>query len=265
MRIFLSGLLLILCSLSLRAEEPLPPEFLDAAPKVQLYMAYAQFKMAQHATARRMWEAIQGAGEAEAAFNLGILYEQGMGVVADGPRAAAYYLKAAQSGSRAGAYQLGLMHATRPELVDRATAERWLSAAALDGDEDAAQLLQQLLQQGDLTDPLLRVRAMIAANQTESALALLREQTALLPPNYRALTLLAWLHETGLGVERDIDRAAELFRRAADGGDAEAQYALAVMLQTGVGQVRDPTEAERWLQRAADQGYQPAIGKLAEH
>jgi len=63
-------------------------------------------------------------------------------------------------------------------------------------------------------------------------------------------------------VERDIDRAASLFRRAAEAGNAEAQYALSVMYQTGVGQTQDDELAKQWLMRSAEQNYPPAINKL---
>lgn len=251
-----------LLSGALYAAGPLPVEFLDARPRVQLYMAYAQFKMANHDTARRMWEQIGGTGAGEAAFNLGILYEQGLGVAADPERAAVHYLQAARKGSRAAAYQLGLLHRSRPDLIDRTTAEHWLSMAALDGDTDAGKLLDELLRGGAARDPLVEIRGLIAAGETNAALTLIHQRVDQTPPDYRALTLLGWLHETGLGVERDILRAAALFRQAALGGDPQAQYALAVMLETGVGQPRDQDAAALWLERAAALGYQPAIAKL---
>ncbi|WP_210397851.1 tetratricopeptide repeat protein [Motiliproteus sediminis] len=240
------------------ARELLPPEFVDADPRVQLYMAYAQFKMANHRMARLMWERIGGSGEAEAAFNLGIVYEQGLGVPADLQRAVDYYRKAAQGGSRAGAYQLGLMQFSHPALVAKSEARHWLSVAALDGDEDAAALLQQLLGPDQAADPLTELRLRLAAGETEAALAALQSLVDADPPAPRALTLLAWMYERGVGVGHDIERAGALFRQAAEAGDAEAQYALAVMLETGVGQPHDPEQAAIWLRRAAERGYQPA-------
>gem|GEM_PF-4923893 len=38
---------------------------------------------------------------------------------------------------------------------------------------------------------------------------------------------LARLYEAGLGVEKNLDTARELYRRAADAGDEEARLALA--------------------------------------
>ena len=78
----------------------------------------------------------------------------------------------------------------------------------------------------------------------------------------RGLTRLAWLHEAGRGVPRNLDEAARLFRKAAEAGEAEGQYALSVMLDTGAGQQKNPDEALRWLRASAGSGYQPAVEAL---
>ncbi|TNE95326.1 MAG: sel1 repeat family protein, partial [Gammaproteobacteria bacterium] len=96
-------LLTLLIAAQAQAETELPEEFQAAEPRMQLYMAYAEFKMAHYETAREMWLHITGKGSGEAAFNLGILYEQGMGVERDLTKARDYYLLAAEKGSRAGA------------------------------------------------------------------------------------------------------------------------------------------------------------------
>jgi hypothetical protein len=46
-------------------------------------------------------------------------------------------------------------------------------------------------------------------------------------------------------------RAAELMRRAADAGEIDAQYALAVLYRQGKGVTRDPVEGAIWMARAA--------------
>jgi TPR repeat protein len=50
---------------------------------------------------------------------------------------------------------------------------------------------------------------------------------------------------------------------AAHAGQAEAQYALAVMYQTGRGKARDEVLSMRWLQRSAAQNYPSALA--AQH
>ncbi len=238
------------------AEEPLPDDFISARPSVQLFKAYAEFKMANYDLAQRMWLNIKGSARAEAMFNLAILYDQGLGVEESIEQALIYYEQAARGGSRSAAYQLGLiyLHDKRIEQDNR-QAEHWLTVAAHDGDEDAAQLLKQLAgEQPD--DPLFQVHKLLAQGDTETAVAELQQLAD--TGNIRALTRLAWLHESGLGVEHDLGHAATLFRQAAEAGDAEAQYALSVMLMTGSGQKQDRDAAKRWLQKAAAQGHRSA-------
>ena len=58
----------------------------------------------------------------------------------------------------------------------------------------------------------------------------------------------------GDGVSVDKAKAAELYRRAADMGESDAQYDLAFMLDSGEGVPADHEEAERYFRMAADQG-----------
>ncbi|MEZ5529770.1 MAG: tetratricopeptide repeat protein [Porticoccaceae bacterium] len=255
-------LLTLLIAAQIQAQTELPEGFQAAEPKMQLYMAYAEFKMAHYETAREMWLHITGKGSGEAAFNLGVLYEQGMGVEQDLTKARDYYLLAVEKGSRAGAYQVGLMHLNHPELVSAETATHWLTIAALDGDEDAVEMLKSINLGTARAGPMLEVRQLIARGEVDPARDLLVELAGATPPDYEAVTRLAWLYETGLGVEQDIARAGELFTVAAEGGSAEAQYALSIMYETGVGRPKDSAQSAYWLELSAQQGYQPAVDKM---
>jgi hypothetical protein len=62
------------------------------------------------------------------------------------------------------------------------------------------------------------------------------------------------MYAKGQGVRRDYTEAMQWFRRAADEGDASAQYNLGVMYAKGQGVRRDYIEAMRWYRKAADQG-----------
>lgn len=253
---------LVLCA-PLSATETLPDDFLSASPTVKLFKAYAEFKMANYDLAQGMWLSIQGSARAEALFNLGILYDQGLGVAADIDQALTYYRQAARLGSRSAAYQLGVLYLNDPRLLrDEGEAEHWLTVAAHDGDEDATRLLRQLAGEAK-DDPLYRIQQLLRRGETEQAVSHLHQLAGQGDP--RALTRLAWLYEAGLGVGKDLDQAARLFRQAAEAGHAPAQYALAVMLMTGSGQKQDVEAGITWLQKAADQGYASAIRALAAY
>lgn len=67
--------------------------------------------------------------------------------------------------------------------------------------------------------------------------------------------VLGLLRERGDGfLSRDPAKAAAWFRKAAQGGDARAQFHLARALASGTGLPRDPGEARTWAEAAARQG-----------
>lgn len=69
-------------------------------------------------------------------------------------------------------------------------------------------------------------------------------------------TKLGMMYYTGKGVpKRDYAKAAKWFRKAAEQGDAQAQYMLGQMNIHGQNIPRNCKEAKKWLQMAAVQGY----------
>jgi hypothetical protein len=69
--------------------------------------------------------------------------------------------------------------------------------------------------------------------------------------------LLYWLADScywGCGVQLDKEKAAALYRRAADWGHSSAQYCLGVLYSNGEGVDRDEVEAAAWFHKAAEQG-----------
>ena len=68
------------------------------------------------------------------------------------------------------------------------------------------------------------------------------------------MCVLASMLRNGDGIPMDKSGAADLYRRAADLGDPDAQYDLAFMLDAGEGIPQDRAEAERLFRLSADQG-----------
>ncbi|MEA3412103.1 MAG: tetratricopeptide repeat protein [Pseudomonadota bacterium] len=92
-----------------------------------------------------------------------------------------------------------------------------------------------------------------------TARALLRD--AARDGSERAQIGIGWLHQQGLGGDRDPQEALRWYRRAAESGSPEAQYQVGLMHELGIGVEADPWEAETWYGRAIEQGYCP--GELA--
>ena len=268
------GCLLALCLCATAGPQRVHAELLDEEelaevvrkPAIGLYRGYAEFKMAHYVEARQIWTALASKGMGEAWFNLGILAEDGLGEPTDGAEARRRYEKAALAGSRNAALRLGTsLQTSRLGAPDLAGARHWLQVAVDLGDDEAAAQLAVL--DGPAARPvsaadkrLAQARRLEADGALPDAVSAYRTIADAGDP--RGLTRLAWLHEAGRGVPRNLDEAARLFRQAAGAGDAEGQYALSVMLDTGAGQARNPDEALRWLKASAAAGYPPAVDAL---
>ncbi len=228
-------------------------------PAIGNYKGYAEFKMARYDSARRIWEALDGIGFGEAAFNLGILYEDGLGVEPDMGRALAYYRRGAENGSVKAQFRVGKLYwLGAPQVpADRVEGRRYLAMAAAGGDSEAAGMLAA---DGEPTGPLGEADLALAEGAPEQAARILRKAAE--AGDARAQTRLAWCFEAGRGVERDLGEAARWFSKAADGGDGEAMYALAVMYATGAGQAKDSALSRVWLERSAAAGYPAAQAEL---
>ena len=73
---------------------------------------------------------------------------------------------------------------------------------------------------------------------------------------------LGWLYERGLGCKKDIQKACQLYRKAAKAGCAEAQRALGYLYDEGLGLPRNYTKAYKWYARAALQADEAACNNI---
>jgi len=69
----------------------------------------------------------------------------------------------------------------------------------------------------------------------------------------------------GDGVDKNLEECAFWYELAANGGDAQAQFATGWFLMTGTGVPQDERKGLKWIHKATFQGYQPAIDYCKEH
>jgi hypothetical protein len=230
-------------------------------PAMGNYQAYAEFKMAHYDTARHVWEVLAGRGNPDALFNLAILAEDGLGEPKDLSKAESLYLAAANAGGFKAQYRLGMLYSGDGPLRDIDKARRYLSLAAQQGDRDAAARLATLAHPDRPPSEFEQAELLSSGGHAAEAAAIYRRLAD--SGDAHARTRLAWMYESGQGVERDLDEAGRLFKLAGEAGDAEAQYAMAVMFRTGKGQPVDVEQSALWLQRSAAQKYPPALAAEA--
>jgi TPR repeat protein len=76
------------------------------------------------------------------------------------------------------------------------------------------------------------------------------------------------MYEIGHRVPQDDVQAATWFRKAADQGNASAQYNLGMLYLQGQGVLQDYAQAVVWFRKAADQQHakaQFALGLMYQH
>jgi serine/threonine protein kinase/TPR repeat protein len=76
---------------------------------------------------------------------------------------------------------------------------------------------------------------------------------------------LGYLYENGIGTQKDLAHAVQLYQSAADHGYAQAQNLLGTLYATGGdGLKEDDKQAIAWFQKAADQGFAKAQKNLGD-
>jgi TPR repeat protein len=70
------------------------------------------------------------------------------------------------------------------------------------------------------------------------------------------------MYSSGRGVPQDDAQAVEWYRKAADQGNADAQFFLASCYDAGAGVPRDYAQGAKWWRKAAEQGNAAAQKNL---
>jgi len=195
------------------------------------------------------------AGDPEALFLLGSLYETGQAGRADLPKAAQYYRRAADLGLPHAQFNLGNMYASGQGVTaDPFESVMWLRRAADAGLPEAQFNLAVAYEQGHG----VRADLSTAHRWYERAAA----------QNYpEALYNLAMMYEDGHGVAKNDTRAAELYQRAARQGYGPAQNNYGIMLAEGRGGLAaNLVDAYAWLSLSSEQsGRTQGRDLVAQH
>ena len=215
------------------------------------------------------------AGDAIWQFVLGAHYKDGMGVEQDKQAALAWFQRSADQGFPEAIFYLGVMYLTGDGVVqDTARGLRLFEESATLGYADAECTLGLFYS----ADKPLRADQELedAFSSTESvSVHLIRTDERLLPIDLErsffwfrraadqgvpdAQYAIGQAYQSGEGVETDLALAFQWFLRAAKQGVPEAQFELANAYAQGLGTTRDRKRSERWIKQAAKQGHREAI------
>ena len=234
----------------------------------------AAFHRRDFQTAVKIWQPLAEQGNAHAQFDLGVMYERGLGVEQDYAEAMKWYRKAADQGDAHGQHGIAKLYSIGDGVPqDYVEAMKWDRKAADQGYANAQFTLGVNYYAGrgsqqDYGEALKLWRK--AADQGDSS----------------AQYWLGRIYKAGLGVPQDYPEAMKWFLKAADQGDAGAQFELGVIYFTGnyglkvdntenLGSLdgtnwvtpNDYVDAAKWFRKAADQGdayAQSDLGQMYE-
>ena len=186
-------------------------------------------------------------------YNVGRLYQDGLGVPVDYAEALKWFRLAALHGNAGAQIAIGhLYEAGQGVPTDYAEAMRWFRLAARTGFPAAQNSI------GHLYDEGLGVTADYAEAQRWFSLAAAQGWPA-------AQNNMGRLYRNGLGVAVDYAEAMRWYRLAADQGFGSAQYNLGVLYADGLGVAKDPAAARLWMSKAAAGGVDRARAWLNRH
>lgn len=190
-------------------------------------------------------------GSRDALSNLGLTYYNGTGVSKNLELALSYHIKAAERGDVDSQHYLGCMYQKgQGTIPNNELALKWYLRAAAQGDA-AAQFAVSCLYDN--------------AKKEEKASAEWCWKAAMQGHVY-ALYNTGYNYRNGCGVEKNLPISFQWFTKAAEKGDAQAQYILGSEYYSGrneFGATRDRTLGLEWLRKAAEQKLEEAHKMLA--
>ncbi len=190
-------------------------------------------------------------GEADAQFQLGARYDDGVGVIRNESTAAYWYRKAAEQGHAEAQNRLGYcLRYGEGVRANPAEGAEWFRKSAEQGFALAQYNLGDCYESGDG----VRKSAFRATQWYRKAAAQGQPD---------AQCALACHYAWGISIDGDMNQAASLFRKAADQNHAEAQRHLARCYAMGAGVRQSDSNALYWYRRAAMQGDEIALYELA--
>ena len=233
---------------SSKTDSPAHIQSSSADSEMNYNIGYAEYKKHNYAEALRYLKASSDAGNPEAQYLVGWMYDQGQGVPRSYPIAAEYYELAAAQGHPKAQFSLGWFYNYYNFGQDMNTtyekAAYYYKLAADQGHDDAQYRLGWLYDQG-LGVPKSYP---IAAKYYELAAA---------QGNVNAQFSLGWFYHHynfGQDMSTTYEKAAYYYKLAADQGHNDAQYRLGWLYDQGQGVPKSYPKAAEYYQLAAAQG-----------
>lgn len=199
----------------------------------------------------------------------------------DFKKSAYWWENLANTGNAIGQFNIGLFYAKGCGVKrDFAKAAEWMRKSAENGDEDASAVAEMYagaaenLKRAESGDAVAQAEIAKLYTQIGGSLDQFGTQhdyeesfkwakKAADQGNADGMYCLALCYEHGRGVSIAKNKAADIYEKAANMGHAPSQWNLAVCYLNGSGRERDEVKGYMWAYQSADQGYELAIDGLS--
>lgn len=204
------------------------PKSITTSPQKAHQKAILAYKSKSYIKAFKIWHYLASKNDLAAQYNVGVMYEKGLGIMEDLFQALSWYKVAAKQNHKDAQYNIGHLYEHGNGIKqDYVTAIKWYRSACNNDDQQAMMKLNQL-----------KTKIESRINRDEDGFA---------------------AYQIG-----DYRRAAETWFLEAENKNIKAQYNIGLLYLSGEGVVRDEWEGLQWITAAADNGLMEAQVTLAE-
>ena len=209
----------------------------------------------------KWWRKAAEQGDAKAQYNLGVCYSNGDGVEKDYQEAVKWYRKAAEQGIAVAQFNLGLCYDYGNGIPrNKIEAYIWYVLSSKNRNDYVNKNIKRLESEfgkEQFSEVQFRLGAYFYSKKDyQEAVKWYRKAAE--QGDAEAQFYLGLCYSNGDGVAKDLKEAAKWWRKAAEQGEAAAQYNLGVCYSNGNGVAKNYQEAVKWYRKAAEQGMAEA-------
>ena len=210
--------------------------------------------------AEHWWSTAAEQGDISAQIRLGREYFNGYGLKQDYEKAMYWWKKAAEKGDQEAAYLVGYSY-YKGDCVKKDLEEgmKWLKQAAASGYSEAKYLVAMCYENGWGTEKDMGKAKMWYGSAASQGHEAARRRYEAIEIDEQPESAKKWSQKGQAAYEYgDIAEAIRYFTKAAELGDAFAQYSIGFFYYDGQGVKQDRDKARYWLEKAAAQGHEHA-------
>jgi TPR repeat protein len=234
------------------------------ALEILFNLGMAAYNIQNYVIALDKFQKAANQGSAKAQYKLGVMYNNGYGIVKNERTAVEWFQKAADQGDAHAQYNLSLIHEKNIKAQKKVEFQK--AAAAQKVVNQAEQLKQDTMTKSNnwwlIIGFVLFFLCLLSISNNKTSIVrndnnIIENTVVTSSLNNQTITTDTTLDDTESDEVKKIRLAAE-GNTINEQGDAKAQYTLGVMYENGQSVVKNERTAVEWYTKAAEQGFAQA-------